>query len=632
MELENASEKPCDEMLKDLFGFSSKNQYVLQRPGEPERKQYFDKIMSMISTKPDELPNPETRKRRQIPELEVAPPPKEQKGPTKSDLKALKKQDMKTLNMLKILIQHIMDHIKNKYKKFRHPVVEESRISYLFDEQTPGLVTTDLPEEQRGHSEHERPFELREDTKGVPGLYEIDTGKFYYNLEITTIEKRLSNGYYKRFKDFVADIKRLAKDAKTSGEEERILKANELLSNVEVDIQLLEDNNPALVAASEAVYEREQERAKQAHPQRQNDDNIPHLPNVPPRATGSTTQSTGPIQLGEALPGRDPVPFATPARPEYSQLTNGDSSQHQVNGFHAAHDDLGDVPMGNTPEAQHASAANTQQRSQRSALTTMAQNSQPGDYHNSASTTSSGNKTSDKSKSDPNRSSGPYAAGGVNSQSTNGVGGGGAHDHPDFFALRDMSGQSQIPDTQEMLGSGAASSQSHSQPQSQPQSQPPSQPSSQPLPMAPPPPTRQPTSLTAILNNTSAAPQDEQQQHAHPQFLLDLRNLAHLHENMVQKSSGCSVEQLEQINAVLMDAIWRQRGEWNRNKVAKCVKDAFNAIVEDIERCQKIAPNSQESQGVESSSKGTSGGGSGRGSSPGDGVGAYRRYLSVRGD
>ena len=543
----------------------------------------------MISASPDDLPNPDNRKRRQIPELQIAPPPKEPEGLSKTDLKALKKQDMRTLNMLKILIQHIMDHIKNKYKKFRHPIVEESRISYLFDEQTPGMVSTDLPEERRAQ-EQARPFELKKDPKGVPGLYETATHKFYYNLEIVTIEKRLSNGYYKRFKDFVADIKRLAKDAKTSGDEERILKANELVSNVEVDIQLLEDNNPALVAASEQVYAREHERAKLAKDSDQGDQNVPRIPNVPPRATGSTTQSTGPINLGEPLSGRDPVPFATPARrADHSQLTNGGSASpshdhHHVNGYHD-HDD--DVAMGNTPEA-NASAVNTQPtqpRSQRSALTTMAQNSHAGEYHNSASTTTSGQKTSDKSKSD-NRSSGPYN----NSQSTNGILR--DHEHPDFLAMKDSSGQSQLADTQEV---GNSSSQS--------------QPNSQSQRMGPPQMSRQPTSINAILND---APPTKAVSRLH--ITLDPELIADLHDTLVSKSSGCSVEQLEQINAVLMDTLWRNRSDWDRNVVARKVGDAFSNEIKDIEQIQNILPSSQRSGDVNVRKSGSSD--MGTGSSP----------------
>ena len=508
----------------------------------------------MIKTDPTGLPDPENRKRRELPELAVAPPPKQPEGPSKAELKAQKKTDRRNLNMLKILIQHIMEQIK-KYKKFRHPVIDESRIGYLFDELTPGVFSTDLSEEQRRQDQY-RPFEIREDSKGVRGLLEVETGKFYYNLETVTIEKRLSNGYYKRPKDFYADIKRLAKDAKTIGDEDRTIKANELLCNVEVDIQLLEENNQALVAACDQVYEREEARAKLAREKAHiPEQSVARLPNVPPRVSDkTTTQSTGPITLGEPLAGKDPIPFATPARPlDGSQLTNGDISpsdgDHRPNG-HSDVDRDGDVAMEHGEEEGHASAANTQQRSQRSAVTAMAPASQLNDYHNSASTTTSDQKTSDKSN---NRSSGPYN----NSQSTNGIL---RDEHPDFSAIKDMSGQSDLPDTQDMYGHRSSQSQAASQP------------------------------LNTDGNASPSKPPEPQ-----PQMILEVAVADGLHDNLTKKSSGCSVEQLEQINSVLMDTVWRMRSEWNRNQVVRGVQDAFNSAIEDIDYVQKISPNSQGS-------------------------------------
>lgn len=524
----------------------------------------------MIERSPAELPDAKERRKRQIPQLEVAPPPKPPAGPSKAELKARKKSDMHCLNNVKILIQPIMDHIKNKYRKFRNPTIEDTRISYLYDEQDPGMLTSDIPEDRQ---EQPRPFELREDSKGVPGLLETETGKFYYNLEIVTIEKRLSNGYYKRLKDFLADIKRLAKDAKTSGDEEKILKANELVANVEVDIQMLETTYAPLVAQCEEVYARERERQEAVRDTGQH---------PPQHISGSTSQTTGPILLGQPVPGRAHIPLAPPvARPsQTSPLTNGDSpDSHRTNRDNdrqpGQQDE--DVQMSNSQDEQDptvnvaASQGNQAQRSQKSALTTMAFNSQPGDYHNSASTTTSGQKTSDKS----NRSSDRYH----NTQSSNGVG---KEEHPDFSELQEFSGQSQLPDTQgkhsNSYTSARASSDDivelqHSSSQSQPEQH-----------TMGPPLSRQNTQLDKILN-----PEPQ------PQKVLDPATLTSLHNDIVHRSSGCSVEQLEQINAALMDTVWQHRGQWNRTNVTTRVAEAFNAVITDIEKMQTILPNTQSS-------------------------------------
>jgi len=62
----------------------------------------------------------------------------------------------------------------------------------------------------------------------------------------------------------------------------------------------------------------------------------------------------------------------------------------------------------------------------------------------------------------------------------------------------------------------------------------------------------------------------------------------------VETTSGCNIEQLEQLNAALMAKVWETRGEWNRNQVAADVTLVFNDTIEDIELTQKIMPPSQE--------------------------------------
>ena len=574
-ENENDEDKPNENMMRDLFGFSTKNRVNLPAPTGPQRHEYFKKIVSMVTSSPGDLPNPESRKRRRLDDLEVAPAPaaKEPRGPTNAELKAQERQDLKALNALKTYMQTVMEQTK-KYKHFRQPLIDHNKYLYLFDEQDPAKVSSDLPQEQGAAAMANRPYEISEDAQGVKGLYENATGKFYYNIDTTTMEKRLVNGYYKRPKDFAADIRRIVKDASTTGNEDRWMKANELLANVEVDMASIEDSYPVVCAMCEQIYYREKEREKalkkQGHRTEASSASAFNAPQQ--QVSGSTSHSTGPTMQGPImLPRMHPVPLGPPIRRvEPSPLTNGDTTDHPMttsNGVsHSTHDE--DVQMGNTgadtvPQTQSAPQTDSApQRSQKSALTAMAQNSQPGDYHNSASTTSSGQKTSDKSggSSDPNR---PQA------QQLNGIH---KEEHPTFSALREMSSNSELPDTQENANASS---------QSAPNSQ-----------MMGPPQPPQPTSIPAILNddNTSTSSAGPTK----PHLILDDERIVDLHKQLVEKSSGCSVEQIEQINAVLMDVVWRRREDWNRNLVAAAVKDAFNEVIHDIEEMQKIFPNSQQ--------------------------------------
>jgi len=234
---------------------------------------------------------------------------------------------------------------------------------------------------------------------------------------------------------------------------------------------------------------------------------------------------------------------------------------------------------------QTPSGQNTQ-RSQQSALQKMAPNSQPGDYHNSASTTTSGQKTSDRSNRSSDRS-----AFGANTQSTNGVAGG---MYPDFSAVQNTSGGSQLPDTQGSssfdswssteLNESTEPSYQSSQGQMSSNSQPSQQSSQQfSVPALP----RQPPGMPNVLN---AQPQEPPQP---TEITLSEKQLDELHHQLVERSSGLSVEQLEQVNAALMDAVWRTKGNWDRNQVIVAVAETFNETIKDIEMMQRIFPPSQ---------------------------------------
>ena len=209
-------------------------------------------------------------------------------------------------------------------------------------------------------------------------------------------------------------------------------------------------------------------------------------------------------------------------------------------------------------------------------------NSHPNDYHNSASTTTSGQKTSNRS-SDAN----------PNTQSTNGAAPAG------FPELVPPTGGSQLPDTQgsrnffthrftlspQLLPRHVTNHVPNSEVHyvsSQPSNSDPSQSSQPQKPMAPPPHT---STIGAILNDEEAK----------PQLLLDEEQVATFHQKLVTSTSGCSLEQLEQINASLMDAIWTHRHDYNRTKVLHRVSDAFNLVINDIATMQQILKASQES-------------------------------------
>lgn len=573
LEHDAGDEDSIDEkMLRELFGYSAKNRFELKRPSEDARKEFFGAIIEMLRKSPKEFPD-DNRKKRKLAVLPVAPPTEQPtREPTKAELKAQKKRDHQTLNQLKLHIHPVMEQIKHKYRKFRTPIIDEATIGYLYDEQDPQVLTTDLTDEQKQQQQLFRPFEVEQDEKGVSGLREVATGKFYYNLEIVTIEKRLSNGYYKRHRDFTADIKRLAKDAKTSGDPDRVLKANEMLANVEVDMAGIETHHPAFSAECEAVYEREQAREKQrlqAYNEAQTrGDDVPRImPNVPPpHASKTTTEDSGPVVLGQEVPGRQLFPTTPHRMGEQSILwstTNGSRPSDQTNGSvvpsnqHEDSDMLDNQAEVHPPQQQHTQSQH--RYSQMSAHTHIAHGSQLDQYQNDASTTTSGQKTSD-------RSSGPFS---VHTQSTNGFPPG---EHPDLALLGPAQNGSQIPDTQEPSAASQPSQPSQSSPQD----------------MAPPRQNVRASSINALLNEPVQPVQ---------QLLVDEPALQRFHHELTERSSGLSLEQMEQVNASIMDVIWKQRGDYNRNHVWVAAQTVFNEVVEDIETIQGVLDPSQKDRG-----------------------------------
>lgn len=469
METSKDGEKPSSELIKEFFGYTANSHYELKRPDQAAREAFFAPLTMYLRMKPTEFPDMENRKRRKFPDLDFAPEPEKVDAvPTKEELKEQRKRDRHALNVLKVLIQPIMDHIKVKHRKFRTPVIDEKMIQYLYDDMDPNIVSTNLGLEERQQQQTNRPYEISQDSKGVPGLLEVASQKFYYNLDTVIIEKRLSNGYYKRPKDFLFDIKRLVIDASTAEDSDRAIRASELLSTVEVDLTMIQTHNPTLGAECEALYRREKERERakigEVMRERIKDGKPMELKtNMPIGNSTTTEESSGPIVLGmPALNTHLPPPLSPTRIRGPSQLSNGymagdehDSNQRQSNGstvpsridVDVAMPEAMDVPLSAVPafyrpklasgmtNSQSQTLTHTHtQRSQKSAITPIVQGSQVADYHNSASTTTSDRKTSDHS----NQSSG-------NTNLTNGAS---RSNLPDFSTMFPGSGASELPDTQ----------------------------------------------------------------------------------------------------------------------------------------------------------------------------------------
>ncbi|KAI1126692.1 hypothetical protein F5Y10DRAFT_293478 [Nemania abortiva] len=590
------------DLRRDLFGFSKSNIIEVAHPPKENRKEYFRRIISHIERSPSAFPDPLNRKKRQLEELPVAPPPPAKKL-TKEEIHNEDVRYRQALNLMKVHLQPIMDQISKKYQKFRHPVLLESQYQYLLDEADPNYVRPDLTDAPS------RPYELAKDSDGYPGLRETATGKFFYNLDVNIIETRLANGYYWRPYEFLKDVRALKSDAESIGDRQRWLKASELLANVEVDVLDVDEKLRNMGINWERLYETHKKRREEREERARKKKAMQQL--VDTVRSSASNNNGGPSQNG-SLPTSlhtttaqfqviGDLPNGTSLSAASNAATNGTSVPSRIIDEDVRMDDAENhsnrpspmqppsqwprIPPRSLDTSAMATQGEKSRFSQVSAVQSLPPGVSPSALVNDASTT----RTTDPSR----RSSG------FSTQLTNGI-----YEH--------QSGPEAIPETLEyprsQFGSGIYSSNSqltssdepwlHSQAQaiargyilpqagfsqnSQYQASPTAVKSSQAPGTAPAP--DEPPSQHLSQPTSTPTPHIEADKHSTNMFLMEL----------TKRTSGCTIEQLEQINRELMSKLWETRGEHNRNKVLNIVSCVFNDTMIDIEEMQELRRLSQE--------------------------------------
>lgn len=243
-----------DNEIKSIFGFNSPpNNVHLQNPTREQRKEYFKSLKSALYMKPYEFVNDlENRPKRKLKQLKVVD---EKKGESKeaTDKKTKKQReylDTKLKNLLKIKLAGLMDLFKNRYKRFKKPIIDEGLLYHLFD---PTVIDNPM-------IQYDVLYVKSDDIEHEHMIKELHSGKYYYNMDLDVIEERLWNGFYSEPKQFLKDIRLILKDSMTSGDRDRILKANEMLTNAQFGID--DFSTPDFLKACKELREREVEKQK----------------------------------------------------------------------------------------------------------------------------------------------------------------------------------------------------------------------------------------------------------------------------------------------------------------------------------------------------------------------------------
>ncbi|RYO76823.1 hypothetical protein DL762_009679 [Monosporascus cannonballus] len=585
---ETESKNLDSDLRRDLFGYSDRSITEIARPVKENRQEYFKMIIEHIRRLPKDFPDPASRKKRVLEELPVAPPPPP-KELTKQEIKEQSLRYRQLLNHMKVHLQPIMDQINRKYKKFRLPVIPQSSYQYLLDELDPNYVRPDIA------GAMPRPYEPAKDKDGYPGLRETATGKFFYSLDIQTIEERLANGYYIKPKAFLKDVYTLKHDAIAIGDRERKLKASELYSNVEVDIEDIDMKFRSVDwdAEYQKELERRAQKAEQARKKQAMQAIVDSVQSKLGNGEGPSQGAQEPTTTTAHFQLIGPAANASGESSRQHTGTNGtsvpsrgpDEDAHTVtNGIRVPVDPTSPMQPpsqwprmnpGSVHTSTRATAGDSTQICQISAVQSLPPGVSPSALINDASTT----KTSDPSHRSSNFST----------QITNGT-------------HHDPSSPVDIPDTQPLGGSQTTSSEEqwpHSQAhglakghlQQAGFSQSPLSNVSRTGAKSHVP------SMANLLNDPMPDEETQSQQQSvssgSAQVELDDGSAEYFLNQLTKRTSGCTIEQLQQINRELMAEIWRTRRENNRMKVFNSVTRVFNEAINDIEMMQRVMQSSQ---------------------------------------
>lgn len=187
-------------------------------------RSFFQPLKSAIASEPTELSEIHERPQRHLEKLAVVEEDALEAVNSHSlvTTEQQRQQDIKIRSQLKVKLGSLMELFRNKYRRFRKPVVDELPLAYLFETMPP---TIDVEY-------------VRTDDDMI---MELATGKKYYNMDLDTIEDRLWNGYYCEPRQFLDDVQMIHHDSVVFGDRDRIHKSSELLANAQVAIDDIND-------------------------------------------------------------------------------------------------------------------------------------------------------------------------------------------------------------------------------------------------------------------------------------------------------------------------------------------------------------------------------------------------------
>lgn len=80
-----------------------------------------------------------------------------------------------------------------------------------------------------------------------------------------------------------------------------------------------------------------------------------------------------------------------------------------------------------------------------------------------------------------------------------------------------------------------------------------------------------------------------------PELIIDDTLVSKFSDKLVARTDGLSIERLEQVNSALIDLLWCQRHEWNRNVIIEALDKKLDVVTSTIARSKALRAELQSS-------------------------------------
>ncbi|KAG6840868.1 hypothetical protein C0991_003588 [Blastosporella zonata] len=586
------AELPSD--VKAWFGPTKDTRVELTSPPHSRRAEFFEPLLKDVQRPPNQFADGVKRKLRVLEELPIAPP-LEPRKPTAAELAVQVENDQRIITLLKYRLGPILTELKRKFKRFTKRATEEYNFDTVFipvaspirpiapstptrDNQPAMNGIIDLSNTETGlqpdegapvnglvngiihHHEEQQQQEQQQqvDVVALPSLYDVDLEKMHSDL---------FKGRYLTPQDFLDDVGKMVHNAHVRSHEDmdRLYKAQAMFTAAQVSIQ---EFDPQFRLECERMAVRERKRLEEVQKSKDEKDKEKGKgPEDNGQANGARRSGRNNGQQPE-LGITDPVQLERRLKRQRSNEATSDS--------HVSEEENGE-----NREAKRSKTVVDDERDPMDVISPaptllnrvhFAPESEPMPQVGTLDQ-STDMVVDDVRTAQPTRQAGGFDPSLLNPMSS-----------PDVAkTFSGVMAQNPPSPPAPVLGSDTSNPFLTSTASSTPflsSSTPPRAPSMQPSgsrtisPEAP--------SVEESLVPSPMPVMIERTPTPLPEFHIDSSLVAELHRRLCDETDALMIEELEQLRATCLGAVWRHRAEWDRDALVKELLDVVREFVTEV--------------------------------------------------